>query len=291
MCVTKANPLVQNPDLHRTLKAFQQVDYKIVIDMFMTDTARHADVVLPCTSILEEEDIVFSSMYSPYLNYSSKVLEAPQGVMSEYDLFRQLARKLALPNYPHISRTEYLEAALKPLLETFDLTLADLKNGYFKIPGQEVPWASGPFDTPSGKYELYAERAHENGLSPLPLYIEPEKGRSPYGLRLITPHTADSMHSQHMASAEGLPTAHLNFRTLKRQGLAPGAQAVVEAQAGRLNVTVCEDDDVGDDIVMIYQGGWHKNGAVNFLTSDGISDMGEQAAYYDCFCKLTSAHP
>jgi len=288
ICVTKANPLVQCPDLHRTLKAFQLVDYKIVIDMFMTDTARHADVVLPCTSILEEEDIVFSSMYSPYLNYSSKVLDAPQGVMSEYDLFRQLARKLALPNYPDISRSAYLEAAFKPLLQTFDLTLADLKKGYFKIPDQDIPWASGPFDTPSGKYELYSEKALADGFSPLPVYIEPAKGRSSYGLRLITPHTADSMHSQHMAAAEGPPTAHLNFRTLERQGLAPGTQAVVKTVLGQIEVTVHSDDNVGDDIVMIYQGGWHKNGAVNFLTSDGISDMGEQAAYYDCFCNLTA---
>jgi len=289
ICVTKANPLVQNPDLHRTLKAFQQVDYKIVIDMFMTDTARHADVVLPCTSILEEEDIVFSSMYSPYLNYSSKVLDPPHGVMSEYDLFRQLARKLTLPDYPDISRSAYLEAAFKPLLETFDLSLTDLKSSYFKIPGQEIPWAAGSFDTPSGKYELYSEKAHADGLSPLPRYIEPDKGQPPYGLRLITPHTADSMHSQHMASAEGLPPAYLNFRTLERQGLAPGTQAVVETKAGRIEVTIHGDDKVGDDIVMIYQGWWHKNGAVNFLTSDAISDMGEQAAYYDCFCKIEAS--
>ena len=286
--VTKSNPLVQCPNLHRTVQAFQQVDYKVVIDMFMTDTARHADVVLPCTSILEEEDIVISSMYSPFLNYSSQVVKAPEGVMSEYDIFQKLADRLDLSDYPVLSRSAYLKAALGPLLETFDLTLDDLKNNYFKIPGQDVPWKSGTFATPSGKYEFFSASAQTDGNSPLPQYIEAAQGSPPYGLRLITPHTADSMHSQHMASAKGLSTAHINSRTLEKQGLVAGGQAVVETANGRMDVIVREDDDIGDDIVMIYQGRWHKNGAVNFLTPDDISDMGEQAAYYDCFCSVTS---
>jgi len=289
ICVTKANPLVQCPNLNRTLAAFKQVDYKVVIDMFMTDTARHADIVLPCTSILEEEDIVFSSMYSPYLNYSAKVVDAPPGVLSEYDLFRQLALKLALPNYPDLGRTAFLEAALKPLLEAFELTMTDLKDSHFKIPNQEIPWAAGPFDTPSGKYAFYAARAAQDGQSPLPSYIDPQKGPSSYNLRLITPHTADSINSQHMGSKPGIPKAHVNPRTLGRQGLTHGSRAAVETEAGSLDVTVCADDRISDGIVMIYQGGWHKNGAVNFLTPDGLSDMGEQAAYYDCFCRLVSS--
>ena len=284
--VTKSNPLVQCPDLHRTLQAFQQVEYKVVIDMFMTDTARHADVVLPCTSILEEEDILFSSMYSPYLNYSSQAVAAPQGVMSEYDVFQQLAHRLELPDYPYLSRSAYLQAALSPLLESFDLTLHDLKNSYFKIPGEDIPWASGAFDTPSGKYEFFSERAQAEGNSPLPRYVAAAQGAPSYGLRLITPHIADSMHSQHMGSAQGIAAAHINSRTLQEQGLEPDTQAVIETVKGRMDVIVRRDDDVGDDIVMIYQGRWHNNGAVNFLTSDDISDMGEQAAYYDCFCRV-----
>ena len=37
---------------------------------------------------------------------------------------------------------------------------------------------------------------------------------------------------------------------------------------------------------MMYEGWWHKSGSVNLLTTDYISDMGEQAAYYECFCRV-----
>ena len=43
-------------------------------------------------------------------------------------------------------------------------------------------------------------------------------------------------------------------------------------------------------LVMIYQGWWHKSGAVNFLTAERLSDMGEQAAYYDTFCRIEPEH-
>jgi anaerobic selenocysteine-containing dehydrogenase len=49
----------------------------VVIDLFMTDTARHADLVLPCTSVLEEEDIIHSSMFSPYVNHSGRAVLPP----------------------------------------------------------------------------------------------------------------------------------------------------------------------------------------------------------------------
>ena len=78
MMIAKANPLVQMPDTRAMQTALAQVPFKIVIDMFMTDTAHAADLVLPCTSILEEEDLVFSSMFSPYLNYARRRYRLPK---------------------------------------------------------------------------------------------------------------------------------------------------------------------------------------------------------------------
>ena len=41
-----------------------------------------------------------------------------------------------------------------------------------------------------------------------------------------------------------------------------------------------------DGVALMYEGNWNKNGSVNFLTPDIISDMGEQTAYYDCFINV-----
>ena len=53
-----------------------------------------------------------------------------------------------------------------------------------------------------------------------------------------------------------------------------------------LEAMVCVDDAIYKNTAFIYQGSWHKSGAVNFLTDSKVSDMGGNAAYYDSFCTL-----
>lgn len=287
MMISKANPLVQGPDITRALKAFEGVEFKVVIDMFMTDTARHADLVLPCTSVLEEEDIIYTGMFSPYINFSVRAVDPPKGVMSEYDFFAALARRMAITRYPFISPKDFLRGAIQPLKEKFGVGYDELKNKYcFSLPGREIPWQDGVFATPSGKYELYSERALKDGQSPLPVFIEGEKGDKQYPLRLLTPHTKNSLHSQHFAFVDDKPEAFLHSLTLQAYHLEDGGLARVCSPQGELLVRVQSDDRFADDMVVIYEGWWHKSGSVNFLTHSGISDMGEQAAYYDCFCRI-----
>lgn len=289
MLVSKANPLVQVPNLQRTLQAFERVPFKVVIDHFMTDTARHADLVLPCTAIMEDEDLIFTSMYSPYLNYSARAVDPPPGVRSEYDLFQELARRLNLDGFPLVPAEVFLERALQPLHAAYGLTLDQLREGCFKLPERDIPWQNGRFATPSGRYELFSARAQAAGHDPLPVFVAPPGGDPAHPLRLLTPHHRDSMHSQHFAFVDRRPTAHVHPRTVQRQGLAAGVPATVRSPLGSLRVTLHADERVAENVVMIYQGWWHQSGSVNVLTADRVSDMGEQAAYYDCFCRLEPA--
>jgi len=283
--ITKANPLVQVPNIKKTIEALNKVDFKVVIDMFMTDTARYADIVLPATSILEEEDFICSSMYSPYLNYSHRVIQPINGIMGEYDFFRALARKMELKDYPDIEREDFFKRALEPLMEGFHVSYEYLKENFFTIKDREIPWKDKKFHTPSGKYELYSETAESEGISPIPVYI-PSNDDNGYNLRLITPHYKNSLHSQHFAFEEAIPTAYVNNNTLRKNNLEARKLVKIKSKHGELEVKLEVSEDIGDDIVMIYEGWWHKSGSVNFLTPDSISDMGEQTAYYECFCKI-----
>ncbi len=284
--VTRANPLVQCPNLNRTVKAFDKIGFKVVIDMFMTDTARHADIVIPCTSVLEEEDIFISSMFTPYVNYSHRAVNPPDGVMGEYEFFRALAGRMDMVDYPRMGREEFLQQAVKPLTENLGIEFNELKHSRVILPGNEVPWSRGKFATPTGKYELYSDKAGADGHSPIPVYVEPGKGEPGYDLRLITPHARDSIHSQHFAFEDGIPTVYLNSGMLKKYSLADGREATLYSRHGKLRVRVQLDGRIGDDIAMIHQGWWHKSGSVNFLTEELLADMGGQAAYYDCFCRI-----
>lgn len=284
--VSKANPLVQSPDVSLTRKAFRGIDFTVVMDHFMTDTAACADLVIPVTTVFEEHDLFFNSMYSPYLSYSEKAVEPPEGVIGEFDLYNRLAKTMGVACYPQLDRNTFFSKALSLLTERYGVTLETLKKGYFSIPGSEVPWKDEHFLTPSGKYELWSETAKNLGLSPLPEYLPPLKHPKGFPLRLITPHKKNSLHSQHFAFREDLPQAGLNPQTLKQYGIENNAEVYLESPLGRIRVLVTEQKGVPEGIVKLFEGWWHKSGAVNLLIPDHESDMGEQAALYDSFCRI-----
>jgi anaerobic selenocysteine-containing dehydrogenase len=289
MMITKANPLVQVPDTRAMQAALARVPFKIVIDMFMTDTAKAADLVLPCTSILEEEDLVFSSMFSPYLNYSRQVVAPPDGLHGEYDVFRHLARRLDLKGYPDIPARTFLENAIRPLTREFGLTIKRLQATPFKLPHDDIPWSDGNFPTPSGRYEFYSHRAMADGGQPLPTYIPPLEATPAFTLRLLTPHHAHSLHSQHFAFRYDRPIASIHPNAPERQALGSGQTVLVVSPQGQIQATLKTDPSVPPGVLKIDQGWWHQSGAVNRLTRDTLSDMGENAAFFETFCRIEPA--
>jgi anaerobic selenocysteine-containing dehydrogenase len=166
--------------------------------------------------------------------------------------------------------------------------LDELKHVYFSIPGREIPWQDGQFETPSGKFELYSETAITEGASPLPTYIPALEGDQEFPLRLLTPHCKKSLHSQHFAFTSEAPVVYLNEKTFAANGLKMEGFVMIESKQGALIAKPEIDENIGDGILMIYEGWWHKSGSVNILTEDIISDIGEQAAIYDCFCKISN---
>ena len=292
--VTKANPAVQAPEIDRVVRGLSDLPFTVVIDPFLTDTARCADLVLPATSVLEEQDLIISSMFSPYVNPVFPAVHPPEGVMSEYDLFAALARRLNLTDYPFWSRRDYLESLMTPLLERFSVTLADLEAGYFRIPDSAVPWAEGPFATPSGRFELFSASAAADGHDPLPAVrfpAEPGDKGAAYPFRLLTPHPRHSIHSQHFRRTDGRPVARIHPETLQSASISDKDTARLESAGGSLTVRVRADRAVPPDLVAVDEGYWHKSGPVNRLTSAELSDMGEGAAFNDCFCRIEPHHP
>lgn len=284
--VSKANPLVQLPNLKKAIESFDAIPFKVVVDLFMTDTAKHADIVLPATSIFEEDDFIYSSMFSPYLNYSHKVIEPINRVMGEYELFRVLAKKLGLKGYPDIEKDTYLKRELAPLMEKYDVRYDFLKQNSFKIEDIQIPWSDKKFATPSGKFEMISETALKNGQSASPQYILYDNKDAIYNMRLITPHYKSSLNSQNFAFEEGNPVAYVHPDDLVISGIEDGQTVFIESKYGKLKVTIKADAKILSGVIMIYQGWWHRSGSVNFLTPDEICDMGEQTTYYECFCRI-----
>jgi anaerobic selenocysteine-containing dehydrogenase len=285
--VAGANPLTQGPDIKHTKKKFAAVKFKVVFDHFMTDTAQQADIVLPAASVFEQDDLFSTSMYSPVLNYSQKSVDPPEDVIPEFEFYLKLAQKLGMKNLGFKTSREYLEKSIEPLLSKLgrkSFLLNDhITKEYLRIKQNDIPWKDGVFDTPSGKIELYSEKALQDGLSPIPAFIEPARAEKMYPLRLLTCHTIDSMHSQGFAFNNNKPVVYLNRKTAQKFNLQDKTLVYVKGIKSKIEAHLCMDEAICDNTAFIYQGFWHKNGAVNFLTKPVTSDMGRQAAFYDSF--------
>lgn len=286
--VAGANPLNQGPDINKAVQAFRSIEFKVVFEHFMTDTARYADIILPAASVFEQEDIFATSMYSPVLNYSNQAVETADSILPEYEFYLKLARKLGIMELNFQSSRLFLQTSVAPLLEELEIDFDQLKTSYPVVKGNEIAWQDKSFNTPSGKIEIYSEKALKDGQSALPVFTPPLECESEFPLRLLTCHAVESMHSQAFAFLSEIPTAFVNEKTASGLKLGTDDKIVVSSSTGNLDAQLKIDNTICDNSVFIPQGYWHKSGAVNMLTQVRISDMGEQVAYYDSFCKIMS---
>lgn len=287
--VTSGNPLNQSPDLNHTIRAFKQVPFKVVFDHFMTDTARHADIVLPAPSVFEQTDLFTTSMYSHVLNYSQKALDPPDTLMPEFEFYLALAKRLDL-DLGFEDSDDYLGQCAAPLLSHLGMDpntdLDDLAGQYIRIPHHDIAWQDMDFPTPSGKIELFSEKAAIDGHSPLPEFTPPAQGSAKFPLRLLTCKTAKSLHSQGFAFTDEIPECRVNQKTALKLGIKGEETVKIASPRGEITAQLTVDESIYDNTAFMHQGWWHKSGAVNFLTDAGLTDMGEQAAYYETFCTL-----
>jgi len=208
--VERGNPVTQNPETHTVLKAFRQLDFRVVVEQFLTDTAREANIILPAKTMFEQSDII-DAYWHPYIQLKQKIIEPLGEVKPESEIYWLLAQGLGFPlakmsgKIPGPSDQE-VEAFLEEKLIPFpSLSLQRLKRGPVLAPGtQEVAFSDDQFYTPSGKIELFSKEAEERwGLDPLPNFQKSEESLAQitpesrqYPLQFLTPNTKNRTHSQ-----------------------------------------------------------------------------------------------
>ncbi len=99
--VERGNPVTQNPDTNQVLAAFRSAEFRVVVDQFMTDTAREADLILPAKTMFEQSDVI-GAYWHPYIQLKQKVIDPPGQVKPESEIYYELANRL---NFPHRGST------------------------------------------------------------------------------------------------------------------------------------------------------------------------------------------
>lgn len=300
----RANPAAQSPDTNQVLATLRSLEFTVVADMLLTDTAALADVVLPVADFLEDEDLYHCSWHT-HFTWAVPAVEPPGEARSETWIIGQLAQRLGLGSEFARSPAEWIAYALEPLLATHPALVADggmstLRGLSFSNPGAKaVPWQDGRFLTPSGRFEF--------GLTwrsldePLGRLMTPAPGEGGPLFHLLTPRHRLSLHSQfygevlkRTSRGSGLPALHIHPKAAEALGLGDGDEAVAFSDRGELRVHLVLDPGLRPDTVVVYGGGGTglldgRPATANYLTPDDLTDLGRQAAYYNCRCRLRRA--
>ncbi|MFP3871068.1 MAG: molybdopterin-dependent oxidoreductase [Syntrophobacteria bacterium] len=269
-CCNIAN---QAPDAHETARAFRATEFKVVVDAFMTDTAEHADLFLPCALMLEKEDIVGSFLHN-YVQYARPVRQPPGQARSDYWILSELGKRVDPPILlPPADR--FMRACLdSPYL---DITLEDLRQrGFIRAKRPAVAYADLHFANPDGKYNL-----------PTSLHKEPSPSPE-FPLRLLTLIRREFLHSQILPHEhEPVPPVWIAPDNPALQELDLDKDVFLASPQGRLKVEVNYAPDLHSEAVVYRRGDWMKlGGGVNQLIAARVTDMGDGAAFYSQWVRL-----
>ncbi|NVO09529.1 MAG: molybdopterin-dependent oxidoreductase [Bacteroidales bacterium] len=296
--VERGNPISQNPDTNKVLKAFKALDFRVVVEQFFTDTALEADIVLPAKNMFEQTDII-GSYWNPYVQLRQKVVEPAGEVKPETEIYYLLALKLGftreqIDNILLPLGDEAINKFLSKKMESFPaLSIEKLKTEPILAPNlQDIAFSDYNFRTPSGKIEIKSIEAQDRwGVNPLPTF---EKAREAdinfnkkYPFYLMSPNTKNRIHSQFnnlkiIKMISGEPVIQINFKDAKGRGILDGDLVKVFNERGELVIKAELTFQVRIGCVVIPNGWWRsQGGAVNILSKGRETDMGFGSAFHD----------
>jgi anaerobic selenocysteine-containing dehydrogenase len=295
--VYNSNPVAVAPDSSQVARGFAREDlFTVVLEHFLTDTADHADYVLPATTQLEHWDahIAYGHVYA-MLN---RPAVAPVGqALSNAEIFRRLAARMGFtePCFADSDETMAL-AAYSPE----QVNLDELKaRGWSRLNVADAPFAEGGFFTPTGRAQV-----RPPGLDVpdhLPNYESPRDTpalAARFPLAMISPPARNFLNSTFvnvasLRKAEREPLVEIHPADAAARGIADGATVKVFNDRGTYVAKAAVCDRARPGVVIGLGVWWRKMGLngtnVNELTHQRLTDMGRAPTFYDCLVEVALA--
>ena len=296
--VYNSNPVAVAPDSARVVRGFAREDlFTVVLEHFLTDTADHADYVLPATTQLEHWDIHLAYGHTDVLLNRPAI--APLGqARSNAAIFRALAARMPFTEPCFLDDDESLCRQAYGEHVDFDRLLAD---GFATLTAPEAPFADGGFPTPSGRCEFFSARLQAQGLDGLPDHVpnhEPVGSSARYPLAMISPPARNFLNSSFvnvpsLRASEREPLLEIHPDDAAARGIADGAAVRVFNDRGSHCCRAAVSGRARRGVVNGLGVWWRKFGSdgtnVNQLTSQRLTDMGRGPTFYDCLVEVECA--
>jgi anaerobic selenocysteine-containing dehydrogenase len=276
-----SNPAAIAPDQEQVLAGLRRDDlFTVVLEQFMTDTAEHADVVLPATTQLEHLDVIFSWGHQ-YLTWSEPAIEPRGEAKPNTEAFRLIAQRLGLTDPCFADSDPQLVDQLLSGFEENGLR----ERGWTKIDlGQgPVPHAEGGFGTQSGKVALRAD------------YVPPAEVADAglaerFPLALITPKTHLFLNStfanqRRQHSAQPAPEVVVHPTDAAPRGIVDGGQVRVWNERGSFSCAARVSDDARPGVLVAPMGWWNRDyrdgRSAQATTSQVLTDKAHAPTFND----------
>lgn len=318
--VYNANPVASTPNAGKIVEGLMRDDlFTVVHDLFETDTARYADILLPATSQLEHVD-----MHKPYghlsLQYNTPAI-APLGeARSNWDVMRALAAAMGFTeswlqdDAEAVIREVFAATAVgNSILEGVSIEQVQAEGTLpLRIPADEqIPFAHGVFRTPSGKVEMYSELALAKGYDPVPGWepevetrVQQRSARQPMQttvvheasetpvderLPLLCPaahHFISSTfgNQERMVTKESAPTLRIHPSDAEARGIRSGQLVRIRNERGWCRLVARVTEDVRPGVLATTTVWWPMRSPdqrnVNWTTSDRLADFNGGSTFY-----------
>ncbi len=299
MIVYNSNPAAIAPNQNLVLKGMRREDlFTVVLEQFQTDTADHADILLPVTTFLEHTDLYLAYGHY-YLQLARPALPAPGETKSNVEIFRFLAERMGFEDQCFLdSEDDMIRTLLNsehPFVKGITLEQLDRERSVrlnVSPEGQPfLPFAQGGFGTASGKCEFHAEALGYQ--PPTESRLGAPELRSKFPLEMISAKSHDSMNStfgNQSWTHRQTSVLLLNRADAEPRGITSGDRVRMFNARGSCTLVAEVDGEVRSGVVCAPSVRWNKLSPdglnVNVLTSDRLTDLGGGATFYSCLVEV-----
>jgi formate dehydrogenase major subunit len=291
MYIMGENPAMSDPDLNHAREALCALDHLVVQDIFMTETAWYADVVLPASAWPEKTGTVTNT--DRMVQMGNRALDPPGDARQDLWIIQEIARRIGLPwNY------QGPESGVAAVYEEMRQAMKEVIGGisWERVAAQSSVTYPCLSDSDPGQPTVFVDRfpTEDGRVKLVPADIIPANERPDvnYPFVLITGRQLEHWHTGSMTrraavldAIEPIATASMNGSDLQKLGLSAGDTITVRSRRGEVSITVRRDDGTPDGAVFIPFA--YYEAAANVLTNAALDPFGKIPEFKYCAVSIS----
>jgi formate dehydrogenase major subunit len=288
MYILGENPAMSDPDVEHARDAFAKLEHLVVQDIFITETAYYADVILPASAFAEKDGTVTNT--NRQVQMGRRVVPPPGQAREDWAIVVDIANRLGLGwSYRHPKEVFAEMKRGMPSLENITWERLERESAvtYPSLgpddPGQPVVFGDG-FPRASGRARF----------APASIVPPAETPDAEYPFVLTTGRQLEHWHTGSMTrratvldAVEPEANASLNPKTLRRLGVAPGEMLRLTTRRGSITIMARADRGVAEDMVFVPFA--YVEAAANVLTNPQLDPFGKIPEFKYAACRVEKA--